>query len=273
MKRKKENEMRPVQPYLILETDNYQMMPGKEDGISQFYEFSFETGAPDGMTAVPDGSVDLLFGIGGGQVKTYIGGTVLTAKDWEFETGRQYFGVRFLPGRCILPRELAIADLVNNDLEIDGNLFGENLTEQLAEAGDIRQRAAVFLSSYRNMQPDRCNDGVSRLEQYIRERIYVCKGNISIRQLAEETGYSECYIRRVFQQIHGISPKNFERFVRFQNVLARMNQNKQQPLDQLALECGYYDESHMMKDFKSFAGITPQGYDRMIAGTKLKEDA
>ena len=99
MKRTKENEMRPVQPYLILETDNYQMMPGKEDGISQFYEFSFETGAPDGMTAVPDGSVDLLFGIGSGQVKTYIGGTVLTAKDWEFETGRQYFGVRFLPGR------------------------------------------------------------------------------------------------------------------------------------------------------------------------------
>lgn len=273
MKRTKENEMRPVQPYLILETDNYQMMPGKEDGISQFYEFSFETGAPDGMTAVPDGSVDLLFGIGSGQVKTYIGGTVLAAKDWEFETGRQYFGVRFLPGRCILPRELAIADLVNNDLEIDGNLFGKNLTEQLAEAGDIRQRAAVFLSSYRNMQPDRRPDGVSRLEQYIRERIYVCKGNISIRQLAEETGYSECYIRRIFQQIHGISPKNFERFVRFQNVLARMNQNEQQPLEQLALECGYYDESHMIKDFKSFAGITPQGYDRMIAGTKLKEDA
>ena len=61
--------------------------------------------------------------------------------------------------------------------------------------------------------------------------------------------------------------------MRFQNVLARMNQNEQQALDQLALECGYYDESHMMKDFKSFAGITPQGYDRMIAGTKLKEDA
>ena len=269
-----EYEMTPVQPYLVLETDNYNMVPGKEEGISQFYEFSFETGAPDGMTAVPDGSVDLLFRIGNGQVKTYIGGTVLAAKNWEFETGRQYFGVRFLPGRCVLPKELAIADLVNNDLEIDGNLFGKNLTDQLAEAGDIRQRAAVFLSACRKMQPDQRTEGIRRLEQYIRERIYACKGNISIRQLAEETGYSECYIRRTFQQIHGISPKNFERFVRFQNVLPRMNRKGQQPaLNQLALECGYYDESHMMKDFKSFAGITPQGYDRMIAGTKLKEDA
>ena len=124
------------------------------------------------------------------------------------------------------------------------------------------------------MQPDQRTEGIRRLEQYIRERIYACKGNISIRQLAEETGYSECYIRRTFQQIHGISPKNFERFVRFQNVLTRMNRKGQQPaLNQLALECGYYDESHMMKDFKSFAGITPQGYDRMIAGTKLKVDA
>ena len=50
------------------------------------------------MKAVPDGSVNLLFGIGEQDVKTYIGGTVLAAKGWEFEDGRSYFGVRFQPG-------------------------------------------------------------------------------------------------------------------------------------------------------------------------------
>ena len=75
---------------------------------------------------------DLLFGIGEQDVKTYIGGTVLAAKGWEFEDGRSYFGVCFQPGSCILPEELSIRDLVNKDLEIDGNLFGDHLTEKLA---------------------------------------------------------------------------------------------------------------------------------------------
>ena len=68
------------------------------------------------------------YGIGEQDVKTYIGGTVLAAKGWEFEDGRSYFGVRFQPGSCILPEELSIRDLVNKDLEIDGNLFGDHLT-------------------------------------------------------------------------------------------------------------------------------------------------
>ena len=106
----------------------------------------------------------------------------------------------------------------------------------------------------------------------MREQIYLSQGNISMTQLAEETGYSECYIRRIFKQIHGISPKNFERFVRFQNMLRTMNAAKGTiRLDELAQKCGYYDESHMMKDFKNFAGMTPQNYDRMIAGTRLQE--
>lgn len=34
--------------------------------------------------------------------------------------------------------------------------------------------------------------------------------------------------------------------------------------EQVALECGYYDEPHMMKEFKKYAGITLEQYRRMI---------
>lgn len=115
-------------------------------------------------------------------------------------------------------------------------------------------------------------DGIQKLENYLRERIYDTDGCICIRQLAEETGYSECYIRRVFQQVHGISPKNFERFVRFQKLLHVINKMPERiRLDALAQQCGYYDEAHMIKDFKQYAGITPQGYERLITGTKIPE--
>lgn len=81
----------------------------------------------------------------------------------------------------------------------------------------------MFTTEYVKLRGKELADGIKKLENYLRERIYDTDGCISIRQLAEETGYSECYIRRVFQQVHGISPKNFERFVRFQKLLHVIN--------------------------------------------------
>lgn len=262
----------PMQPYLVLDTDDYEVKKEMKSGISHFYEFSKKKNSKVEMKAVPDGSVDLLFGIGEQDVKTYIGGTVLAAKGWEFEDGRSYFGVRFQPGSCILPEELSIRDLVNKDLEIDGNLFGDHLTEKLAGSKNISERVNVFTTEYVKQRGKELADGIQKLENYLRERIYDTDGCISIRQLAEETGYSECYIRRVFQQVHGISPKNFERFVRFQKLLHVINKMPERiRLDALAQQCGYYDEAHMIKDFKQYAGITPQGYERLITGTKIPE--
>ena len=98
----------PMQPYLVLDTDDYEVKKEMKSGISHFYEFSKKKSLKEEMKAVPDGSVDLLFGIGEQDVKTCIGGTVLAAKGWEFEDGRSYFGVRFQPGSCILPEELPL---------------------------------------------------------------------------------------------------------------------------------------------------------------------
>jgi len=35
-------------------------------------------------------------------------------------------------------------------------------------------------------------------------------------------------------------------------------------IEEIALGCGYYDQSHMMKDFKAFAGVTPEVYRRLV---------
>lgn len=271
MRREQTNETMPMQPYLVLETEDFQIKKEMKEGISHFYEFSRKTAGKE-MKAVPDGSVDLLFEIGDHEVKTYIGGTVLAAKGWAFAEERAYFGVRFQPGACILPKELSIRDLVDKDLEIDGNLFGEHLTEKLAESRNISERVNIFMTEYEKIYGEQRMDGIHTLEAYVRNRIYATQGTIQLQRLVEETGYSACYIRRIFGQIHGISPKNFEKFIRFQNTLHRLTQKPGTcRLDRLALACGYYDEAHMIKDFKQFAGITPQGYGRLVAGTKIAE--
>lgn len=257
----------PVQPYVLVHADNYESVMENVYGISRFYEFTVKKEHENKLQAVPDGSVDLLFSIGRQNVHTYIGGTVLKAKHWPLYDGTTYFGVRFQPGKCQLPKELSISEIVNTDIEIDGNSFGRNLAEQIVEGKDIQERAQIFLKKYKEIFLKKDEKDVTHsLEAYVRNRIYACKGNITIQALAQETGYSECYIRRIFHSVHGISPKVFEKFVRFQYVLNQMNQKSENlTIEDIALESGYYDQSHMIKDFKSFSGITPEAYQNMMA--------
>ena len=189
----------PVQPYLSLDADDYKEIIPRRMGISNFYEFHVQEGTPANFKAVPDDSTDLVFGIGEHDVKVLLGGTVLKAKDWEFEDGRYYFGARFFPGKYILPLGLTIQEVVNQDLEIDKNEYGAGLTDALAEAGNVKKRAEILLKYLSENQKDQAKD--------------------SVQMLSRETGYSESYIRRIFKQIHGISPKEFERFIRFQTFL------------------------------------------------------
>ena len=108
----------------------------------------------------------------------------------------------------------------------------------------------------------------------MRQRIYATGGNISIQMLSRETGYSEAYIRRIFKQIHGISPKEFERFIRFQAFLQEISDSpKERGSEEIALNCGYYDQSHMMKDFKKFSGMTPDGYRKELLTLEQKKEA
>lgn len=87
-----------MQPYLVLDTDDYEVKKEMKSGISHFYEFSKKKNSKVEMKAVPDGSVDLLFGIGEQDVKTYIGGTVLAAKAGSLRTDAHILGSVFSRG-------------------------------------------------------------------------------------------------------------------------------------------------------------------------------
>ena len=52
-----------MQPYLVLDTDDYEVKKEMKSGISHFYEFSKKKNSKVEMKAVPDGSVDLLLSL------------------------------------------------------------------------------------------------------------------------------------------------------------------------------------------------------------------
>lgn len=258
-------EITPMQPYLAAQAKELQKLTLQNAEISHCYQFKVGKGQAGEFCAVPDGSTDLVFSIGQRDVKVFIGGTVLRAKQWQFEEGRTHFGIRFRAGKNVLPQGITIRDVVNADLELDQAEYGET-AEKIAYAKDIRQRAEIFIEYCRKKQQVWQEfDSARAIEQFVRKKIYENRGNITIHEIGEESGYSECYVRRSFQGFHGISPKVFARFVRFQYMLELIGrEGKQVDLEQLGLACGYYDQSHMTREFKAFAGMAPESYRNYI---------
>lgn len=258
----------PFQPYMTLEMDGYSQINRTDYGISHFYEFTIHDEKKHCIKAVPDASIDLLFNIGENKISTYISGTVFGVKKWELGTQDDCFGVRFQPGQGILPKDITMEMIVNDDIEIDGDIFGKNLTEKIALAKTMSERIEIFKKAYEDMVLGRNSlSDKEKINEYLVNRIGRTKGMITMRQLEDETNYSACYLRRIFKSFHGISPKQFAQYIRFQNLLMQADKEGVR-YEQVALDCGYYDEPHMMKEFKKYSGVTLEQYRKMINTNK-----
>ena len=81
-------------------------------------------------------------------------------------------------------------------------------------------------------------------------------GMVRLDELADRLGVTTRSLQRYFGEQVGITPKLLARIVRFQRVFAAV-QYEPSALSQVALACGYYDQSHLVRDFQDFAGDAP----------------
>lgn len=87
-----------------------------------------------------------------------------------------------------------------------------------------------------------------------------CGKELSVSRLAEEICLSKKQFQRIFGEYVGATPKEFMRIVRFHRALYTLQQNPAMNFTALAYECGYYDQAHMINEFKLFSGYTPGQY-------------
>ena len=75
-------------------------------------------------------------------------------------------------------------------------------------------------------------------------------------RLAAETGFSVRYIQKLFLNYVGISPNSFYSVQRFNKSL-ELVRSAEMSLTNIAYECGYYDQAHFIREFRSYTGLTP----------------
>ena len=81
-----------------------------------------------------------------------------------------------------------------------------------------------------------------------------------VKEVASETGRSERYLSQVFRERVGLSPKAWCRVQRFQRAVRELHRGADVRWAELALECGYYDQSHFAHEFRAFSGIDATTY-------------
>ena len=96
--------------------------------------------------------------------------------------------------------------------------------------------------------------------EYCVARIISSKGRITIQELEKKTGYSSRWLNMKFADKLGISPKNLSTIIRFNQYYNAVANNKEMDFMQNAFYDYYYDQSHFLKEFKRFTGLSHAGF-------------
>ncbi len=87
--------------------------------------------------------------------------------------------------------------------------------------------------------------------------------DLTLDQLAATAGLSRFYFLRAFRREVGVTPHAYLTGRRI--AAARALLGGDQPLSEVALACGFYDQSHFTRAFKGATGVTPGQYRRGLA--------
>jgi AraC-like DNA-binding protein len=215
---------------------------------------------------LPDGCIDVVLGFSGhanDPESAMAVGTMTRALVLDSAGAPECFvGVRFRPAKAAAFIGVPAHELTNlrvsiDDIWHDGGEVREALAANSGAIARVRALERVLLARMPRDVP-----GQADVDEAIR-RIVDAGGSLGITMLAPALGVTRQHLARRFSQLVGVSPKTFARVVRLGRVIERVRQIPAgEPVNwsTLALELGYYDQSHLVDEFKEMTGVTPTAW-------------
>lgn len=170
------------------------------------------------------------------------------------------FGIYLYPFAVRQLFNLSAKELTNQmpDLHSALGKKGVNLEERMFLAADNQARYQI-LSTFLEKQFQKHEPDHHRALTAVKHVIH-SKTTCSVRELANYFNLSERQFERKFKEYSGFSPKKYLRIVRFSEACKHYSEMGNKSLAEIAHACGYYDQSHFIKEFNSFSGYSPAEY-------------
>jgi AraC-like DNA-binding protein len=201
---------------------------------------------------LPDGCLDLLFVSRGSRlVDALVVGAMTRFQDVRLRGGESILGVRFHPGMAGTCLRCDIPSLNDRTASLEGILGrpARLLLNDLGRCSSIEAR--VERLSPRLVTCSKVSEVQHAIGELVRKR-----GHLSVSGFADAAGLGNRQLRRACYRHSGLGPKQLSRILRFRQASTLLRQGAND-LAGLALDCGYYDQAHMIRDFRIFAGMSP----------------
>jgi len=198
---------------------------------------------------VPDGCMDIIYN----KDKIIYIGAMSEAFVVTMSSSEYIFGIRFKPS--ILAQVLNIKASDYRDKKIDL----KELSLELFQILNFKNKNELYMVNKLNGIFEnvflKLNFNPTILQAV--ELIKLYQGNIEISDLSKELKLSTRQTERLFQQLIGYSPKKFCNIIRFFSFFKELAKSNIRNYSLKAYDYGYYDQSHLNKEFKKFSNFTP----------------
>ncbi len=253
----------------------YAPSPPLADFVDMFWLQEGGNPAHEQERLLPDGAMELVFDLRQDAISIYdredraraqvLPGAIVCGVHSEYfviDTASQasVMGVHFKPGGAVPFLGLPAGDFHGTHVALDAlwGRFAAELRDRLIAAptpeAKFRTLEAALLA--RAARPFTRHPAVA-----FALREFVAAPHLRrVAEVTEEIGLSQRHFIARFRDEVGLTPKLFCRVRRFQRVVRRIGLGEQIAWADLALDCGYSDQAHCIRDFRDFSGLNPTAY-------------
>ena len=267
------------QQFTILRIDTIFNFYRPKPPLSKFVDsfWLYEGYEPEHKTEriLPTGTLELVINLRQNELRFYdderpencscLSGAIVSGahgRSYEPDTAEAsiIMGVHFKPGGAFPFLGLPAGDLTDTHVDLE-TLWGPSagrLRERLCEARTSAERFHLLQEAL-----------LSRLCHGVEQHYAVSaalemfgknQAGPTVREAAKYLGLSQRRFIQVFKAEVGITPKLFSRIRRFQQTRTLIQQNHSPNWAALALDLGYFDQSHLIREFLEFSGLSPTNY-------------
>jgi AraC-like DNA-binding protein len=250
--------------------------------VESIYFISQSPVGPHRHLVTPNGFMDLVIHLENRPLSWFIGedrysvtGPLLAGPyskpfHLDFSEFTSVLGVRFKPGAARLFFPIPAHELHNLDVALSDvyRIDADQLIDEVLSASPL-QRQIRLLQRHLLAKLNGTSGVDAAVEHAV--RLFRRPGNpASVADVEADVGLSHTRFIQLFRESVGMTPKLFGRVQRFQNAVRSIEAGAAVNWAELAADCGYFDQAHLIRDFRQFSGLTPLGYaDRVQAYQRL----
>lgn len=209
---------------------------------------------------LPDGASRLLIVLHSGAASVHVAGARANPVLLKMNGHMHGLSITLNPGATLGLFGVPASELVGLTVQWDDIVIKahRDIPEQLVDANDDPTRVQRVLQLLQAMQ--RPLESSRQLMEYAARRLGPTRGDISVRSLAAELNLSERRLQQLFASHIGLAPSVWRRLQRLHGTLRLLRTAETLPWSEIALRAGYYDQSHLINDFRALCGLTPKQF-------------